>query len=94
MGKISADSISYDYGQPGHRVTLILHASNDQTEDLYQCRNKRGEVVVSIDPEGNFQAKNCKELVHSVPPEGFYRVTNLFVNPETGKLEVEYDDGS
>ena len=26
------------------------------------------------------------------PPAGEYRVTNLYVNPDTGKLEVEFDD--
>jgi hypothetical protein len=27
----------------------------------------------------------------SQPPEGHYPVTNIFVNAETGKLEVEYE---
>jgi len=26
------------------------------------------------------------------PPDGTYKVTNIFVNPATGKLTVEYDD--
>ncbi len=30
--------------------------------------------------------------VHSDPPPGKYKVTNLYVNPATGVLEVEYDD--
>jgi len=27
----------------------------------------------------------------SQPPEGHYKVINLFVNAQTGKLEVEYE---
>ena len=26
------------------------------------------------------------------PPDGTYKVTNIYVNPVTGKLTVEYDD--
>lgn len=26
------------------------------------------------------------------PPEGSYKVTNIYVNPVTGKLHVEYED--
>jgi len=30
----------------------------------------------------------------SVPPEGYYRVTNIYVRPQGTKLIVEYDDGT
>ena len=26
------------------------------------------------------------------PPDGTYKVTNIYVNPATGKLTVEYED--
>jgi len=32
------------------------------------------------------------EGIASVPPTGYYKVVNIFVNPATGKLTVEYDD--
>jgi hypothetical protein len=30
--------------------------------------------------------------MESVPPTGKFKVTNLFVDPSTGRLTVEYDD--
>ena len=33
-----------------------------------------------------------KDTVKTDPPEGKYKVKNLFVDPSTGKLEVEYED--
>ena len=30
--------------------------------------------------------------VKSIPPPGYYRVTELYVDPITGKLIVEYSD--
>ena len=33
-----------------------------------------------------------KDNVTTTPPVDKYKVKNLFVDPETGKLEVEYDD--
>lgn len=30
--------------------------------------------------------------IESSPPSGKYRVTNLFVDPATGRLTVQYDD--
>ncbi len=34
----------------------------------------------------------CTTIVLSVPPSGKCCVTNLYVDPETGKLVVEYDN--
>jgi len=31
--------------------------------------------------------------IQSSPPEGRYKVVNLYVNPSNGKLVIEYDDG-
>ena len=28
----------------------------------------------------------------SVPPSGMFRVVNIYINPNTGKLAVEYDN--
>ena len=30
--------------------------------------------------------------VVSHPPEGMYRITNMFVNPKSGKIVIEYDN--
>ena len=30
--------------------------------------------------------------VSSIPPKGKYQVTNLYVDPDTGKLVIEYDN--
>ncbi len=30
--------------------------------------------------------------IKSTPPSGYYRVTNLYVDPSTGKMIVKYDD--
>jgi len=30
--------------------------------------------------------------IETTPPTGKYRVTNLFVDPDTGRFTVEYDD--
>ena len=32
------------------------------------------------------------EGIASVPPTGYYKVVNIYVNPATGKLTVEYDN--
>lgn len=32
--------------------------------------------------------------IESNPPRGMYRVTNLYIDPSTGKLTIEYDDGT
>ncbi len=33
-----------------------------------------------------------EDKIDSKPPVGKYKVTNLFVDPETGRLTVVYDD--
>jgi len=30
--------------------------------------------------------------IPSNPPEGHYKITNMYINSQTGKLVVEYDD--
>lgn len=32
------------------------------------------------------------KTLHTAPPVGAYKVTNLFVDPLSGKLFVDYDD--
>ena len=31
-------------------------------------------------------------VIVSVPPNGKYKVTNIYVDPDTGRTVVEYDD--
>ena len=33
-----------------------------------------------------------RDGIKSTPPSGKYRVTNLYVDPDTGKLTVEFDN--
>lgn len=33
-----------------------------------------------------------KDSIPTEPPQGKYKVKNLWVHPDTGKLEVEYED--
>jgi hypothetical protein len=47
---------------------------------------------------GNISVKNEingkeRELLMSAPPEGKYPVKNLYIDPATRKLIIEYDDG-
>jgi len=46
------------------------------------------ELVVNVEVE------EVKEItgIETAPPTGKYRVTNLFVDPDTGRFTVEYDD--
>lgn len=38
-----------------------------------------------LDPEAG-------DLVRSLPPQDEHRATNMYVDPNTGKLVIEYDD--
>ena len=42
---------------------------------------------------GSDQGLTENDILHSAPPEGKCKVKNLYVDPATGKLVVEYDDG-
>jgi hypothetical protein len=44
------------------------------------------------DPHVN-EDGNPVEVIGSYPPTGMFKVTNIFVDPETGFLAVQYDDG-
>ena len=46
------------------------------------------ELIVNVNIE---EVKEAGGL-DSAPPIGKYTVTNLFVEPSTGRLTVEYDD--
>jgi hypothetical protein len=45
---------------------------------------------ILVDSEGRLKV-NAQTM--STPPEGYYKVTNLYVDPSNGKLVIEYDDG-
>lgn len=49
------------------------------------------EVFASIVKEGA-EPLVVDGVIASQPPSGKYKVTNLYVDPVTGKLVVEYDD--
>lgn len=40
---------------------------------------------------GNSQLQRITPPIHSAPPKGQYRVINLWVDSETGRLIVQYD---
>jgi len=46
------------------------------------------ELVVNVDV-GTVQTTDGLTVA---PPTGKYQVTNLYVDPDTGRLVVEYDD--
>lgn len=53
------------------------------TETLLEEIQKRFQHIIS----GTKQSIWC---VMSDPPPGFHRVTNLYVEPSTGKLKIEF----
>ena len=51
-----------------------------------------GLVVKHIDKSGSLHETSIPIGIGTNPPTGKYKVTNLWVDPLTGKLTVEYDD--
>jgi hypothetical protein len=53
-----------------------------------------GDVIIFGHGVGDNAASDGSEDSHipSLPPTGLCAVTNLYVDPETGKLVVEYQD--
>jgi hypothetical protein len=61
----------------------------------FELRNEEnGQTVVIIYRDGVLGVTDAGPFVLSRPPLGQFRVTNLYVDPATKKLTVEYDDGS
>lgn len=60
----------------------------------------RGAIINddSEDSSGVWSAKKVKEVtdkkVSSDPPKGKHKTTNTFVDPATGRLVIEFDDGT
>lgn len=51
-------------------------------------------LIIEKDPIiCNIQGNVGSEGIVSVPPLGKLKVKNLYVDPDTGKLKVDYDDG-
>ena len=49
----------------------------------------------NISDDANIALRKIEDglkLVKVDPPSGYYKVTNLYVNPANGRLVVEYDD--
>ncbi len=93
MGKIDAQPIDTQIERDPHRPLMVFHASTGQDGNLVEFRNAQGEKVLTIDPAGAVHNLTNPAL-RSMPPPGHFRVTNLYVDSGTGKLVVEYDDGS
>ena len=60
-------------------------------EKLVSLINAHSSKINSIMTAINL-AKGDKGDPLSVPPAGFCKVTNMYVNPQTGKLVVVFDD--
>lgn len=48
---------------------------------------------MAINNPSSERAVSVIDKVDSKPPVGKWKVSNIFVDPETGRLTVEYDDG-
>lgn len=60
-------------------------------DKLLDLLNRYGAKINSMMTTINL-AKGDKGDPLSVPPAGCCKVTNIYVNPQTGKLVVVYDD--
>jgi len=51
-----------------------------------------GFIVNGNGQEITINFENIEGIIPSDPPAGKLQVKNLYVDPDTGKLEVEYED--
>ena len=51
-----------------------------------------GNIKGDIDNQTDLCTKITEETVSCQPPTGMFRVTNIFINPTTGKFIIQYDD--
>lgn len=89
MGKIDAQRIDFSLPDSPDQPVFVLRASKDQSANIIEFRDAEGRIACGIGPDGNLL-----NVVESRPPAGHYRVKNLYVDRDTGKLVVEFDDGS
>lgn len=94
MGRIVAQTIDYVARDRLDRATLRLCALPEETGNLIECWGRDGQLAMAVDPDGKVEINGSGKIVPSNPPSGHHRVTNLYVDSGSGKLVVEYDDGS
>ncbi len=70
--------------KPGNRVLID---SNRVT-----ILNTTGDIVAEYTTGPQGQLWEEFSGIMSLPPKGYFRVTNLCVDPSTGKMVVKYDD--
>lgn len=76
-----------------HGALIELRCGDDQCVNLLECRDQQNNLVFYIDRHGKMHM-GSGTVIPTDPPEGMYPVTNLYVDPATGRLVVKYDDGS
>jgi hypothetical protein len=67
--------------------SVIVHRRGSKSDQTYYIDSDGG---IWPDPD-NIWPKSLG-IIKSNPPKGKYRVTNLYVDPDTGRLEIEYDN--
>lgn len=72
---------------------LFVQAGDPNGEFAIECRDAEGNLIFGVAPNGEVTLASG-HLVTSKPPPGSLPVKNLYFNPVTGKMVVEYDDGS
>ena len=68
---------------------VLEHKHASQWADKGTYIEPAAEKDVSLTGHKLLEAVN---VIISDPPSGKYRVINLYVDPDTGKLTVKYDD--
>lgn len=53
-----------------------------------------GSIKGSINDQTDLSTKITNETVSCQPPTSMFKVVNMFVNPETGKFVIQYEDTS
>lgn len=54
-----------------------------------------GQILLRTSVEYAWAAPNTVldgEMGGSNPPPGYFRITNMYINPQTGEVVVDYDD--
>jgi hypothetical protein len=79
----------------------LYQVTDDADEVLAAHHNALAEAVKAIEAKLGIDGSAIIDtidyilnhrVIRTEPPSGSYRVVNFFVNPDNGKLTVEYDD--
>jgi hypothetical protein len=57
--------------------------------DKYFCSEEHFSIYYTVK---GINIAAAGEGIASVPPTGYFKVVNMYVNPGTGKLTIEYDN--